>query len=154
MWKSNETGSISSLPLYVSARHNRTCQHLEQRRQLCPLGNPVKTVMSALWQYNDARLIVTYNTHNVSRLPLREKPSTRVDANKTNRMSDCNSFGSVHRLEWVFDWLAYTAQNSSFASPPERPPIAIPGVSLSTISLQHSLLISRSRPPCMIQKRF
>jgi hypothetical protein len=52
------------------------------------------------------------------------------------------------------EYQTHTSQKLAFASPPDKPPIAIPGVSLATISLQHSLLISRSKPPCMMQNRF
>ena len=48
----------------------------------------------------------------------------------------------------------YTLQNSSLASPPDNPPMAIPGVSRATISAQHCLRSSKSRPPWIIQKRF
>jgi hypothetical protein len=51
-------------------------------------------------------------------------------------------------------WRTHTLQNSSLASPPDKPPIAMPGVSLFTISRQHVSRRSRSKPPCMIQKRF
>lgn len=47
-----------------------------------------------------------------------------------------------------------TLQYASFSSPPDRPPIAIPGVSRATISAVHSLRRLRSRPPCIMQKRF
>lgn len=49
---------------------------------------------------------------------------------------------------------AYTLQKSSFASPPERPPIAIPGVSRATISSQHCFRSSKSKPPWTMQNRF
>ena len=48
----------------------------------------------------------------------------------------------------------YTLQYSSFASPPDKPPIAIPGVSLLIISLVQISRNLRSRPPWIIQKRF
>jgi len=41
----------------------------------------------------------------------------------------------------------YTLQYSSFASPPDSPPIAMPGVSRLTISAQQVRRRSRSRPP-------
>ena len=47
-----------------------------------------------------------------------------------------------------------TLQYASFASPPDNPPIAIPGVSLLAISSQQIFRISRSSPPWMMQKRF
>ena len=48
----------------------------------------------------------------------------------------------------------YTLQKSSFASPPERPPMAIPGVSRATISVQHFSRNSKSNPPWIIQNKF
>lgn len=73
-----------------------------------------------------------------------------------------NFSACVHSLVCQFIWSfffgesrsTYTLQNSSFASPPDRPPMAIPGVSRATISSQHCFRNSRSRPPWMIQKRF
>lgn len=47
-----------------------------------------------------------------------------------------------------------TLQYSLFSSPPDKPPMAMPGVSLATISVVHCRRRSRSKPPCMIQKRF
>lgn len=47
-----------------------------------------------------------------------------------------------------------TLQYASFSSPPDKPPMAMPGVSLATISAVHCLLRSKSSPPCMMQNRF
>lgn len=73
----------------------------------------------------------------------------------------CGILSVIHRDKRNFDegrrvtreW-TYTLQNSSFASPPDNPPMAIPGVSRATISAQHFRRRSKSRPPWMMQNRF
>ena len=52
------------------------------------------------------------------------------------------------------EFCTYTLQYASLASPPDNPPIAMPGVSRLAISSQQVFRISRSRPPWMMQKRF
>ena len=70
-----------------------------------------------------------------------------------------NQFVQALTLERLLDQIigkngrTCTLQNSSFASPPDKPPMAIPGVSRFTISLQHVSLRPRSRPPWIIQNR-
>jgi hypothetical protein len=83
------------------------------------------------------------NAHDISRLVLGQEPGTGVHPRNVSTIA-----GS-----WCTA-VTYTLQNASFASPPDKPPIAIPGVSLATISSVHLFRRSKSKPPWMIQKRF
>ena len=83
------------------------------------------------------------NTHDIAWLAFREKIGAHIDT-----ATVIKKFG----FRWRTD--AYTLQKSAFASPPDRPPIAMPGVSRFTISREHSRLNARSRPPWIMQKRF
>jgi len=120
-----------NLPLSLLAKRSRTCLPPEQSQQEDPLGSPEReSATSRCPCAVHLTMPITYLGFISGRRSVQALTLVLL------AVIVCKTHGSTHTL-----------QKSSFASPPERPPIAMPGVSLRTISRQHSLLICKSSPP-------
>jgi hypothetical protein len=120
-----------NLLLSLLAKRSRTYLLQEQLQQEDPLGSPEgsQPQQDALTQFT-LTMPITYLGF------ISGRRSVQVLTLVSVSIPVCKTHGPTHTL-----------QKSSFASPPESPPIAMPGVSLRTISRQHSLLICKSSPP-------
>jgi hypothetical protein len=123
--------SMLNLPPSLLAKRSRTCLPQEQSQQEDPLGSPEGS------QPPSRCPCAVHLTIPITYLGfISGRRSVQALTLVLLAVIVCKTHGSTHTL-----------QKSSFASPPERPPIAMPGVSLRTISRQHSLLICKSSPP-------
>jgi hypothetical protein len=123
--------SMLNLLLSLLAKRSQTCLPQEQSQQEDPLGSPEgESATSRCLCAVHLTMPITYLGF------ISGRRSVQVLTLVLSAIIVCETHGSTHTL-----------QKSSFASPPESPPIAMPGVSLRTISRQHSLLICKSSPP-------
>ena len=110
---------IQSNRAYRSSCRPYTIEHISSE---CDCNDDVLGIsLSPLLANESRRTAFTYHSHHITGFLLGQLARTSINTTELSQ-------GSSHTGGPTHTW-----QNSSFASPPDKPPIAMPGVSLATI---------------------